>query len=102
MSNALPIVVITGGSSGIGKSLAKQFASEGYFVVIASRSKEKLYSIRDDIESKGHACLDICVDLSIPGDIKKFADRVLELGTVSVLINNAGIAHFGPIESIPI
>ena len=102
MSKTLPIVVITGGSSGIGKSLAEQFARDGYFVIIASRSKEKLNSIRNQIESQGYSCLDICVDVSSPDDIKSFTERVMGLGSVSVLINNAGIAHFGSIESIPI
>ena len=102
MSSVLPIAVITGASSGIGQSLAEQLAEAGYRVVIVARSREKLLSICDNIKSRGYSCIYIPIDIAKTADIDKLKKKALELGPISVLINNAGVGYFGPIESISI
>jgi short-subunit dehydrogenase len=85
------IVLITGASSGIGRSAALKIADAGGIVLLVARTREKLEETRDVIEAGGgvahvHPC-----DLSDMDDIDRMADEVLaEHGHVEVLVNNAG------------
>jgi NAD(P)-dependent dehydrogenase (short-subunit alcohol dehydrogenase family) len=85
------VVLVTGASSGIGKSAALKVADAGGIVLLVARTPEKLEETRDQIEDGGgiahiHRC-----DLSDVDDIDRMAAEVLEQhGHVDVLINNAG------------
>lgn len=94
--------VITGASSGVGKSLALQLSDVGFRVVLAARSKNKLNSIADEIQSKGGDSLVVTTDLSQPDQINNLKDRSLEYGDVSVVINNAGLGKFTKVEDVSI
>jgi NAD(P)-dependent dehydrogenase (short-subunit alcohol dehydrogenase family) len=85
-------IVITGGSKGIGKTLAKRFFEEGASIVICSRNQEELHTTCHEIDSEGVRCFGILADVSLAGDCKKVIDFAVEkFGSVDVLINNAGI-----------
>jgi len=89
-------VLITGVSSGIGKATAIKFAEEGWRVIGTVRdvSKER------DVRWPGEVTLE-AFDLDCEGCGRTFAERVLERhGCPDVLINNAGMLQFGPIEEI--
>lgn len=94
--------VITGASSGIGKALAEKLSQAGYQVVIAARSKDKLNGIAANIQSQGGNCIPVQTDVSIQRDIKRLKEEASQHGTVSILINNAGIGYFGPVEELSI
>ena len=94
--------VISGASSGIGKILAEELAKVGFQVVIAARSKDKLQTISNNIQLQGGRCLSIPTDVSKPDDIKKLKNETLNFGSVEILVNNAGMGHFGPIELLSI
>jgi NAD(P)-dependent dehydrogenase (short-subunit alcohol dehydrogenase family) len=85
------VVMITGASSGIGRSAALKVGESGGTVLLVARTPEKLEETRDEIEAAGgtahiHRC-----DLSDLEDIERMADEVLaEHGRVDVLVNNAG------------
>lgn len=85
------IVMVTGASSGIGKSAAMKIADAGGTVLLVARTPEKLETTKEQIEAGGgvahiHRC-----DLSDTDDIERMADEVLaEHGHVDVLVNNAG------------
>jgi NAD(P)-dependent dehydrogenase (short-subunit alcohol dehydrogenase family) len=85
------VVMITGASSGIGKSAALKVGEAGGTVLLVARSPEKLEETRTEIESAGgtahiHRC-----DLSDLDDLERMTDEVLaEHGRVDVLVNNAG------------
>ena len=85
------VVMITGASSGIGRSAALKVGEAGGTVLLVARTPEKLEETRDEIEAAGgtahiHRC-----DLSDLEDIERMADEVLsEHGRVDVLVNNAG------------
>jgi len=96
------IAVITGASSGIGKELAIRFAQDGIQVVLASRSIEKLSKIENDIKSNGGNCITIPTDVSKLEDILNLKKQVSHLGTVNILINNAGVGYFGPFEELSV
>jgi short-subunit dehydrogenase involved in D-alanine esterification of teichoic acids len=80
------IVLITGGSSGIGLELAKKFLKEGNEVIIIGRSKEKLLSVKTqypDIQIED-------ADITDEEDRKMLAGKY---GNVNILVNNAGIHY---------
>jgi len=85
------LVVITGGSSGIGKATALRFAAAGARVVIAARDVAKLDETRAEIAAQGGRAYTYQCDLTDFTACAHFAECVLaEHGTVDILINNAG------------
>ena len=96
----LETAVITGASSGVGKSLAIQLSDAGYKVVLAARSENKLNAIAEEIQTKGGNCLVVPTDVSQPEQINNLKVRTLEYGDVFVVINNAGLGKFCKIEDV--
>lgn len=96
------VIIITGGSSGIGKALAETFGSKGSKVVITGRNKENLDSVAMELENKGVKVLAITADASKWDDNVAMAEQTIEkFGQIDVLINNAGInmrALFSDVE----
>jgi NAD(P)-dependent dehydrogenase (short-subunit alcohol dehydrogenase family) len=85
------VVIITGGSSGIGRATALKLAAAGAKVVIGARDPEKLDETRAEIEKAGGKAFTYPVDLTNMEACDAFAQQVLEdHGHVDVLINNAG------------
>jgi len=85
------VVMITGGSAGIGRALAAMFAAEGARVVIAARRKEALESAADAIEKQtGKRVLAICADTTVQSQVDRLVERVMaEYSRVEVLVNCA-------------
>jgi NAD(P)-dependent dehydrogenase (short-subunit alcohol dehydrogenase family) len=85
------VILITGASSGIGRSAAIKIADAGGTVLLVARTAEKLEELRDVIESRGGTAHVYPCDLSDLDDIVRMADEVLTRhGKVDVLVNNAG------------
>jgi NAD(P)-dependent dehydrogenase (short-subunit alcohol dehydrogenase family) len=88
------IVLITGGSGGLGRALALVFSAQGHRVVITARSKEKLYATADEISANGGQVLALPCDVTIRGQVKSLTEQIgNRWGAVQVLINNAGVAR---------
>ena len=85
------VVVITGGSSGIGLSTAQRVAEAGAVTIIVARGEAELYKARDDMKAKGGKVFAYTADLSDMADCDRLVKTVLEAhGHVDVLVNNAG------------
>lgn len=88
------VVLITGGSSGIGKAVAIYLTEKGYVVYGTSRNPNK---ITEELPFKL-----IALDVADPGSIQKAAQTIISNeGRIDVLINNAGVGITGPIEETP-
>src|SRR5690348_912376 len=85
------VVVITGGSDGIGKALVEMFLKQGAKVATCARSNDKLYQLE---KSHPDESLITCsIDVSNETDCSFFIDQVIKsFGTIDVFINNAGIS----------
>ncbi len=95
------VVIITGASSGIGRSLSEELGSMGAKVVIAARNTDKLGQLAKELESKNYAVLSIQADVSKEDDCKKIiAETVNKFGTIDILINNAGISMRALFEDV--
>ena len=87
------VVVITGGSRGIGAATARLFAKQGYRVAINYKSQvESANKLVQEISELGGFCVAFQADVSTEAGVVQLFTQVKEtLGTVSVLVNNAGI-----------
>lgn len=85
------VVLITGGSSGIGKAAALKIAEAGAKVVIAARGEEELEATRKEISDAGHLCYAFKADLADLDSCDSLIEQVSKQhGGVDILINNAG------------
>ena len=87
-------VLLTGASSGIGKDMAKILNKKGYDLVLVARNKEKLNSVKTELEKErnGNKIETISMDLSVEGNCLKLCNDVKD---VDILINNAGFGDCG-------
>src|SRR3954471_856481 len=88
------VVVVTGGSRGIGRAIAGGFAAAGADVVIASRKLENCRAVADELDAAhGVHCLPIAYHAGRWDDSDRLADEVLaRYGRCDVLVNNAGMS----------
>jgi thioester reductase-like protein len=85
------VVVITGGSSGIGKAAALKIAAAGGNVVICARGADELDATKKEIEAAGGICHTYMVDLADLNACDAFVKQVIaDHGSVDILVNNAG------------
>ena len=96
------VALVTGGSEGIGKGIARALAREGVDVAICARRKDVLEKAADEIRREsGRKVVAIPADLTRREDAESFVHgAVRELGRVDILVNNAGSAPGGVIETI--
>jgi short-subunit dehydrogenase len=94
------VVVITGGSSGIGKALAEVFAKAGANIVIAARHADKMGEVEAELRKYAEV-MGIVTDVSREDDCKRLIEETLNrFGGIDVLINNAGISMRALIEEV--
>lgn len=88
------VVLVTGSSRGIGRSIAVKFAKEGASVIINYKSNEsEALAITEIISSYVNSCMCIQADVSKEKDVKRMIDMIIErYGRIDILVNNAGIA----------
>ena len=90
------VAIVTGGNAGVGKAIAKLFASEGAKVVISARRKEVLEEVGKEIEEAGGTVLCVPTDISKIDDVMNLVSKTVEaFGKVDVLVNNAGVLDKG-------
>ena len=91
--NDSKVVLITGGGRGIGAATSKLFASKGYAVCINYKSNSaSAEALAQDIRAVGGCCITVQADVSVEGDVLRLFEQIDdELGSLSVLVNNAGI-----------
>lgn len=96
------VVIITGGSSGIGKALAEQFGSKGSRVLITGRDAGALHDTVTELKQKNIDVRALVADVSKEDDNRRMADEAIaHFGKIDILINNAGIsmrALFGEVD----
>src|SRR4051794_10392684 len=95
------IVLITGGSRGLGLTLARLAADEGAKIAICARDEAELNRARDELQSRGAEVLAVQCDITIQNEVDELIRGVVgHFGSIDVLINNAGIIQVGPMEEM--
>jgi len=93
------VVVITGGSDGIGKALVELYINKGAKVATCARNYEKLYQLQS--AHTGKPLFIHATDVSKENDCRGFIDAVIkEFGTIDILINNAGVSMRALVQDV--
>jgi 3-oxoacyl-[acyl-carrier protein] reductase len=93
------VALVTGASRGIGLAVAHRLAQLGSDLGICARDSRKLASAASELERDGTRVLAIPADVARPAEINSLVLRVEQsLGPVEILVNNAGVGFFGPIQ----
>ena len=91
------VALVTGASSGIGMSTAKELAQSGFIVYAAARRIDRMEELTAD------GIRPVSLDLTNEESMIKCVDRILkETGRIDVLVNNAGYGSYGAIEDVPL
>ncbi len=95
------MAVVTGASSGIGRSYAERLASNGMDVVVIARRIEPLDALKLELERGGVRVRTIVADLARAEDVQRLSAELATL-PVEMLVNNAGVAHYMPFAQLPV
>ena len=95
------MAVVTGASSGIGRSYAERLASNGMDVVVVARRLEALNALKRELERGGARVRTIVADLARAEDVQRLGAELATL-PVELLVNNAGVAHYMPFAQLPV
>ena len=87
------VVLVTGGSRGLGRAMALGFADAGAHVVVASRKIDACREVADEVEARGRRALAVAVNVSHWDELDGLVDQAYDrFGRVDVLVNNAGMS----------
>ncbi|MCA8829875.1 SDR family NAD(P)-dependent oxidoreductase [Hymenobacter pini] len=97
------VVLITGGSRGLGLILARQAVAEGAKVAICARDAEELERARQELAADGAEVLALARDLTEATEVRTLVAEVQQrLGSIDVLINNAGVISVGALDHMEV
>lgn len=95
------IAVVTGASAGIGRETALALAREGADVVLVARRTDRLAEVVGDIETLGRSALAVTADVSTEDGVEDlFTASTAHFGQVDILVNNVGVAAYGPLTEM--
>jgi len=95
------VIIITGASSGIGKAVSLQLASEGACVSLAARNAERLQEIAQECNQLGGSAIAIPTDIADQQQCQNLIKRTVEkFGRIDMLVNNAGFTVVGKFEDL--
>jgi len=93
------VAVVTGAGTGIGQAIAAKFGSLGWRVAVGGRRAELLADTVTLVDDAGGTGLAHALDVTDPASVEQFFEATeAELGPVSVVINNAAMARYGPLD----
>ncbi len=97
------VAIVTGASSGLGKSAALAMAKEGASVALFARRKEKLEELKKEIEANGGKAIAVKCDVTDEKNVKSAVEETFkEFGKIDILLNNAGIAVRGGVDDMSV
>lgn len=95
------VVVVTGGSAGVGRATAVAFARHGAAVAVLARGADRLEATHRELEGEGARCLAVATDVADAAAVEAAAARVEdELGPIDVWVNNAMTSVFSPVAEL--
>lgn len=94
------VVLVTGAASGMGRATAEVFAAEGAHVAVTDLKLETAGPVADDLRERGFSAHAWALDVADPDAIQTVVDSVaVHFGRLDIVVNNAGISAFSPIDS---
>lgn len=90
------VVIVTGASSGIGRSTAAAFARDGARLVVGARRREELETVAAQLRRGGREARAVACNVTVPAQVKRLADAALERwGQIDIVVANAGVGLAG-------
>jgi NADP-dependent 3-hydroxy acid dehydrogenase YdfG len=97
------IVVITGGSSGLGEATARLLSAQGATIVLGARRTDRLQSLAKELEAEGGNALAVTTDVTRREDVQSLVHAAVKtFGRIDVMINNAGVMPQAPLERLKV
>jgi short-subunit dehydrogenase len=97
---SLGTALVTGASSGIGAVYADRLARRGYQLVLVARDQARLEALAERLRSQTGAQVEVlAADLNTPAELARVEQRLREDSSITLLVNNAGVASIGPLVS---
>jgi len=88
------VAIVTGGGTGIGRTIALEMAKAGAEVVVSSRNLANLEKVAEEIKSLGSHPLTVVTDVSVGEQVRNMVQQTVDtFGRVDILVNDAGISH---------
>ncbi|MFT8326356.1 SDR family oxidoreductase [Gluconobacter oxydans] len=95
------VVLITGGSSGLGEATARYLAAQGAKVAIAARRRDRLDEIVSELTAQGQTARAYTLDVTKRSEVEETVAAVTrDFGRLDVLVNNAGLMAIAPIQKL--
>lgn len=95
------VAIVTGGGTGIGRTIALEFAKAGADVVVGSRKLPNLETVAAEIEALGKQSLAITTDVRVPEQVDNMVKQTVDkFGRIDILVNNAGASFMCPVEEM--
>lgn len=97
------LIVVSGGTRGIGRAIIEKFASEGFNVAVSARNNTDLQNLKVEVEDKYSVQCHVCrADMAVKSDVESFVQFIRNLNQpVEVLVNNAGLFIAGNVHDAP-
>jgi 3-oxoacyl-[acyl-carrier protein] reductase len=93
--------LVTGGTKGIGKAIARDLSEAGFNVTITARSEGDVKAVQEALGGVERSVLGVVADVTDPDSCVGAVDRTIKtFGGLDVLVNNAGVGHFAPIQEM--
>lgn len=100
-TNTQGVALITGASTGIGATYADRLAKRGYDLILAARDEARLNALAERLRAEAGVKVEVIkADLTNKSDLVKLEERLATDTAISLLVNNAGAAHFGGFEKV--
>ncbi len=97
------VVVITGGSSGLGEATARHLSAQGAIIVLGARRANRLKALVAELTGHGGKALALTTDVTKRDQVKALVDAAVQAyGRIDVMINNAGLMPQSPLERLKI
>ena len=97
------VAVVTGASSGIGRATAFAMAEAGASVVATARRTDRIEEVARRINESGGHAIAVTADVAHEDDVDRLYDAAIKkFGRVDILLNNAGVSKYGPLDSITV
>jgi NAD(P)-dependent dehydrogenase (short-subunit alcohol dehydrogenase family) len=94
------VVLVTGGSDGLGAALVRRLGAEGSRVALCGRSSERVEAVAKELAATGADVIGVTADVTKTADLERFVGAAVERwGRIDALVNNAGRSAAGPFEA---
>jgi len=94
------VAIVTGASRGIGRAIAVTLGRKGVKIVAAARTEQDMLAVCEEIESCGAESMAVRTDVTSEDDVKRLVRTTIDrFGRLDIVINNAGIGVFGPLQT---